>query len=104
MTIYRISVFATGQRTIGRGKRQRTQSIGYGYHGWTSNQSAEPWRLKGSGTFCYLGAFHAIVAARQYLALPETHQVQIRTNQDRKVLIYYKRPDGRITCYRAEEA
>jgi hypothetical protein len=102
--VYRLAVFATSTRTTGKGKRQRTKITGYGYMGWTADQSAERSRLAGSGTFCYAGGLRAIVAARAYLALPDTQQVQIRTNQDRHVLVYYKRPTGAITCYRSEEA
>jgi hypothetical protein len=104
ITPYRVAVFATSTQTKGKGKRQRTITKGYGYFGWTENRIAEPSRLPGSGTFLYFGGIRAIVAARQYLALPETHQVQIRTNQDRKVLVYIKHPDGHITHYTTTEA
>jgi hypothetical protein len=102
-TPYRVIVFGTSTRTIGRGKRQRTETRGYAFHGWTPDQSAEPSRMPGSGTFCYAGAIRAIVAARAYLARPGINQVQIRTNQDHTVLVYNKQPDGSIVHYAAGE-
>lgn len=99
VTPYRIAVFASGTQTKGKGKRQRAITTHYAYMGWTADQSAERSRLEGSGTFLYNGGLRVIVAARKYLALPETTQVQIRTNQDRKVLIYFKHADGRIVCH-----
>lgn len=103
VTVYRLAIFTTGTRTVGSGKRTRTVPTGYGYFGWTADQSAEPARLPESGTFVYNGGIRVIVAARQYLTLPDVHQVQIRTNQDRKILIYNKQADGRISSYRALE-
>jgi len=104
VTPYRVSVFATGTHTIGKGKRQITKTIGYGFQGWTPVQffDAGP-RLPSSGSFLYPGALHAIKAAREYLKTPDVHQVQIRTNQDRTVLIYHKQVDGRVTFYAAGE-
>ena len=98
VTPYRIAVAATGTQIKGKGKQQRTVTTHYAYMGWTADQSAEPHRLQGSGTFMYLGGLRVVAAARKYLALPETTQVQIRTNQDRKVLVYHKHADGRVTC------
>lgn len=47
-------------------------------------------------------AIRAIVKAREYLQFSDIRQVQIRTNQDRKILIYNKHADGTITHYRAD--
>lgn len=104
MTPYRLVIFATGQRTIGRGKRQRTETIGCAFMGWTADQTAEPHRLTGSGTFLYHGGIKACVAARQYLAQPNVHQVSVRTNQDRVVFRYVKASDGRIEMYGGDES
>jgi hypothetical protein len=104
VTPYRVIVFATNTRTVGKGKRQRTETTGYGFQSWTPIQffDAGP-RLPGAGSFLYPGALRAIQAARKHLREPEVHQVQIRTNQDRKVLTYDKHADGRITFSANEE-
>lgn len=96
---YRIAVFATSTTVVGKGKRQRTKVQGYGYCGWTPVQHYVEARLPGAGSFSFPGIHAARVAAREYLALPETHQVQIRNNQDRKVWLFNKHADGRITGY-----
>lgn len=104
---YRIVVFATRTRVRGKGKRQRTETIGYGYVSWNSDDVArrmyDPGRLYGSGTFCYPGMFAAYAAAMHELSKPEVHQISVRTNQDRPVYRYFKRPDGRITGYADRE-
>lgn len=102
MTPYRLIVFATGTRTTGRGKRARTKTVGYGYMGWTADQRAEPHRLPGSGTFCFPGLQAVRRAAMEYLALPETHCVSVRTNQDRSIYRWHKGSDGRISGYGGE--
>lgn len=108
MTVYRIVVASTvwrvGRTYKGRGPNAKgaytaVEPVTAAFDGWISDQSAEPWRLTGSGSFCYAGALRAIAAARQYLRQSATSQVQIRTNQDRKVLIYNKAADGRVTHY-----
>lgn len=100
---YRLVVFATGTRVHGKGKRQRTETIGYGYISWNADEVArnmyDPGRLPGSGTFCYPGMYAAREAALRELSKLEVHQVSVRTNQDRPVYRYFKRPDGRITGY-----
>ena len=98
-TPYRLVIFATGTRTVGRGKRQRQQTIGYGYMGWTPVQAYQEARLPGAGSFLYPGLHAVHRAAQAYLARPETHQVSIRTDQDRSVYRYYKHADGTITGY-----
>ena len=99
MRPYRLVIFATGTRTVGRGKRQRRQTIGYGYMGWTPVQAYQEARLPSAGSFLYPGLHAVHRAAHVYLALPETHQVSVRTGQDRSVYRYYKHADGTITGY-----
>ena len=69
---------------------------------WTPDQSADPARLQGSGALLFAGVVRAIAAARYHLRGADVRQVQIRTNQDRTILIYHKAADGRITFYRGE--
>lgn len=73
------------------------------WFGWTADQTAEPWRLPGSGTFCFAGGIRAIAYARACLRLTDVTQVQIRTNQSAKVLIYNKHANGAVTHYDARE-
>jgi len=69
------------------------------WQGWTADQSAEPWRLAGAGTFVFNGGLRAVQAARAALRQANVDQVQIRTNQGRSVLVYNKRADGTIYAY-----
>lgn len=80
---YRISVFGS------RGA----------YAGWTPVQHYREARLPSSGSFLYPGIHAVRRAAMEYLALPETQQVSIRTNQDRQVYRFFKHVDGRISGY-----
>lgn len=100
MKPYRLVVFATGTRIVGRGKKREERRVGYAYMGWTPTQIFDAGaRLPGAGSFLY-GGMHAVRrAAIEYLALPETHQVSIRTNQDRSVYRFIKHVDGRVTGY-----
>lgn len=101
-TPYIIHVFATGTRTIGKGKRQRTQTIGYGYMGWTSVQHYQEARLPGAGSFLYPGFIRARQAALAFLRLAETHQVCVKTNQSRDVYRWFKAADGTVSGYAGE--
>jgi len=103
-TPYRLMVSASAERTTGKGKRQRTRTVHYSYMGWTADQTAEPWRLAGSGTFCFPGLHAVERAAREYLALPETQQVSVRTNQDRTVYRYVKNAGGSVYGYGGHES
>ena len=77
MTPYRVIVFGAARA----------------YHVWHNADQDQPYLFP---------AIRAIVKAREYLQFSEVRQVQIRTNQDRKVLIYNKADDGRIAFYRGE--
>lgn len=72
---------------------------GFAYFGWTPRQHYREARLPSAGSFLFPGMFAVRRAAMEYLALPDTRQVQIRTNQDRRVWLFNKQPDGRITGY-----
>ncbi len=100
ITPYRLNVSATSTVTVGKGKRQRTKVRHYGYMGWTPFQlCGQEARLPDAGSFLYPGFIRAREAAMAYLALPETTQISIRTNQDQTVYVYNKHEDGRITGY-----
>ncbi len=100
LTPYRINVFATSTKTMGKGKRQKTKTTGYGNMGWTPVQHAwDAGRLPSAGSFLWPGMKAVRDAAMAFLALPETHQVQILTDQSRKVWLFNKHADGRITGY-----
>lgn len=102
MTPYRIAVFASAQVPISR-RSKKLKTVSYGYLGWTARQEFDAGaRLPGAGSFLFSG-LRCVRAVRDYLALPETHQVQIRTNQDRTLYIYNKHSDGRITGYAPEQ-
>lgn len=87
-----------GRGPNNRGARTAIEPILAGWHAWTPDTTAEPHR-EGYGSFCYLGGLRALAAARRAFRQSGVTQVQIRTNQDRKVLIFNRRNDGRIDCY-----
>lgn len=99
---YRIQVFATGL-TAGKRHKRFTQLVvwEYGYDAWNPEQSYQEARLPSAGSFLYPGIFAVRQAAMEFLARPETRQVAIRTNQDKRVYTYNKHDDGRITGYLA---
>jgi hypothetical protein len=71
----------------------------YAYEAWNPVQHYNEARLPSTGSFLYPGIVAVRKAAMEFLALPETRQVSIRTNQDRHVYRYCKHPDGKITGY-----
>ena len=102
-TPYRIVVFACGFGP-GRLHKRYTEIVkrDYAYMGWTPQQYYQEARLPSAGSFLYPGLIAVRRAAMEYLALPETRQVSIRTNQDRQVYRFFKHVDGRITGYGGE--
>jgi hypothetical protein len=74
----------------------------YGMQGWNPDSSHEPGRLPGSGSFTWVGIVAVRKAAMEYLSQPHTFQVQVLTNQSRKLYIWNKDVDGRISGYRPE--
>ena len=91
LTPYRVAVFANRTIVKGRGKRQRTERIGVGWIAWNP-ELTEHWahagRLPGSGSFQWLGLQAAKNAVGEAFLDPTVHQVQIRTEQDRKLAIF----------------
>lgn len=88
---FRISVFGTETITKGKGKRTRTETRGYGFDLWnpdyeTSERAGRP----GFGSFYWFGLGVVRRAALDALAQPGIDQVQIRTNQDRVVHVFYR--------------
>ena len=94
LTPYRVIVFATREITRGRGRKAKTERIGVGWDAWNPDHTFEPARLEGSGSFLWLGLRDAKNAVGAAFLDPTVHQVQIRTNQDRKVAIYYRGYQG----------
>jgi hypothetical protein len=97
---YRLVVCGRGYRA-GRQYKRYTEIVptSYAFMGWTPEQSYQEARLPSAGSFLYPGIVAVRRAAMEYLARPEVHQVQVRTNQDAKVYIWNKHTDGRITGY-----
>jgi hypothetical protein len=97
---YGLAVFARGFRA-GRRTRKMTELIpsDYGFLGWNPDSSHESGRLPGSGSFSWVGIVAVRKAAMDYLRRPDVFQVQVRTNCSRKLYIWNKHADGRITGY-----
>jgi len=101
-TPYRIVVFTAIVKVTGKGKRQKTRIISSAYMGWTSRQYYSEARLESGGSFLYPGMRSVRYAAYAYLALPNTHQLVIKTNQDKTVFRYFKSPAGVISGYKGD--
>lgn len=100
-TPYRIVVFASA--AINQLKRSKnkltTETRNYAYMGWNRTQHYKEARLPNAGSFLYPGLFAVRKAAMEFLALPETCQVSIRTDQDKQVYRFFKSADGTISGY-----
>lgn len=112
MTPYRLVVSALGYRRSrvykGRGPANlgaytKIEPTVMGWMAWTPDQTCEPWRLPGSGSFLFNGLHVAYAEAMRLLALSPVQQVSVRTNQDRQVYRYVKHADGRISGYGGSE-
>lgn len=99
---YRVVVFAEETQVVGKGKRARTVRSTYAYMGWTEAQYYSEARLPSAGSFLFPGLHAVHRAAMDYLAIPETVQVSVRTDQDRKVYVYFKNQDGTVSGYRPD--
>jgi hypothetical protein len=96
---YRVIVFARKFAPIKKLKRSTQVTLrDYGYVLWTPVQSYQEARLPSAGSFLFPGVVAVREAAMAALALPETHQVCIKTNQDKTVFRYFKH-NGRISGY-----
>lgn len=74
----------------------------FGYILWNPVQVYREARLPDAGSFLFPGLHAVRAAALNELAKPGIHQVQIRTNQDRKVWIFNKQAGGKITGYQPD--
>lgn len=92
-----------GRGPAARGAYTAVELAAGAWCAWTLDRTAEPWRLAVSGTSCFAGGVRAVQAARAALRDPRVTQVQIRTNQDRKILVYNRSSDGKVTYYGADE-
>lgn len=92
-----------GRGPENRGARTTIARVRAGYVAWSDDQTPEPARLPGSGTFLFAGALRAVARVHREFRDPRVVQVSLRTNQDRTLLVYNRQADGRITHYSAEE-
>ena len=100
LTPYRLVIFASRYAPKKKLKRHTViERIQYGYDGWTPVQYYREARLPSAGSFLYPGMHAVRRAAMEALAIPNVTQVSVRTNQDKKVYIFNKNSDGRITGY-----
>lgn len=116
---YRICAFGTCNIT--KGKRTKTVQAGWDLHNpILTDHWAHKGRLAGSGSFSWL-ATHTdnavITVTPEGCALPSgiskaidaafadnsVSQVQLRTEQDRKLLIFNRHSDRRVTVYHGGE-
>lgn len=74
----------------------------FGFQGWNPDNRHEPGRLPSSGCFTWVGIVAVRKAAMEYLSQPHTFQVQVLTNQSRKLYIWNKDVFGRVTGYRPD--
>lgn len=74
----------------------------HAYMGWTKQQHYQEARLPSAGSFSFPGPLAVRRAAMEYLADPATKQVSIRTNQDKRIHLFIKKSDGKITGYRPD--
>jgi hypothetical protein len=87
LTPYRVIVCATREMKRGR----KTERVGVAWVAWNptlTDHSAHAGRLDGSGSFLWLGLRDAKNAVAAAFLDPTVHQVQIRTNQDRKIAVF----------------
>jgi len=88
---FRICVFGTAVVTKGKGKRQRTERQGYGFDLWNPDEeTAERAGRPGFGSFEWYGMHLARCKALDQFADPQIDQVQIRTNGDQTVFVFYR--------------
>jgi hypothetical protein len=87
LTPYRVLAFGT--------RKHRKKTVGYGFDVWNpelTDHWAHAGRLNGSGSFLWLGLRDAKNAVGRAFLDPNIHQVQIRTNQDKQIAIFYRGP------------
>jgi hypothetical protein len=88
---FRILVFGTSERVVGKGKRAKTVRQGFGYVLWNPcEQTAERAGRSGFGSFEWYGLAVTRRAALDALAQPGIEQVSIRTNQDRSIATLHR--------------
>jgi hypothetical protein len=89
----RMDVFATRERTIGKGKRAKTVAQGVGYQAWNDCPKMESAmaRLQGAGSFYWPNAWRAYQAAKRILASDASvHQIKIETISGREIGRLYR--------------
>lgn len=94
---FRVCVFGTMTRTI----KKRETTVQCGWVAWNPNLTdhwAHQGRLPSSGSFAWLGEAAARQAALAAFADERVTQVQIRTEQDRTLIVFNRHGD-KITHY-----
>ncbi len=89
----RLDVFATIERTRGRGKRAKVERIGVAWQGWNpdARMADQMARLPGSGSFYWQGAIQAYTAAVRMLRDdPRVDQVKIETTSGQEIGRVYR--------------
>jgi len=100
---YRVAVFSMRYRPVKQLKWMTTiERVGVGWDLWTPVQAYSEARLPSAGSFLFPGIHAVRRAAMEAFKDSSVHQVQVRTNQDRKVYLWNRQADGRITGYRPE--
>jgi|SRR5271166_4570596 len=100
---YRILICANRFRSVKRLKRMTTiERTIVAWISWTPTQAYQEARLPSAGSFLYPGIFAVRRAAMDAFKDSSVCQVQVRTNQDRKVYLWNRHSDGRISGYRPD--
>ncbi len=89
----RLNVFATVERIVGKGKRQRTVAQGVAWQGWNADARMETQmsRLQGAGSFYWQGAIQAWHAAKRIMESdPRVHQIGLETISGRGIGRMYR--------------
>jgi hypothetical protein len=99
----RVLVFAETVRSASKSRKAKT--IGCAWCAWSPDQCASfgEGRLSGSGTFLFAGFIRARQTALRAFANEDVRQVSVRTNQDRTVFVWNRRPDGQVVGYDARD-
>lgn len=102
---YQLHVFGHGYRAVRQVKASKSHGTytaiepsTWGIQGWNPRNEHEPGRLPESGSFTWVGIVAVRHAAMEYLARPNVTQVQVLTNQSRKLYIW-NRHGEKITGY-----
>ena len=101
---YRLVVCADRFRPVKRLKRMTMiEKTTVAWFSWTPEQFYQEARLPGAGSFFYPGLFAVREAAMDAFKDSSVRQVQVRTNQDKKLWLWNRHSDGTISGYNPQE-